>query len=109
MAVCDIFNTRAEKVGEIDLNDSLFNVEVNTGILHEVVCMQRANRRSGNACTRRVARSVVVVPNPGDRKEQDERGREAEHPRFGEEVALYLGLNLGIIVILCRKRLSDSL
>lgn len=52
MAVCDIFNTRAEKVGEIDLNDSLFNVEVNTGILHEVVCMQRANRRSGNACTK---------------------------------------------------------
>jgi large subunit ribosomal protein L4 len=52
MAVCDIFNTRAEKVGEIDLNDSLFNAEVNTGILHEVVCMQRANRRSGNACTK---------------------------------------------------------
>jgi len=52
MAVCDVLNTRAEKVGEIDLNDSLFNVEINTGILHEVVCMQRANRRSGNACTK---------------------------------------------------------
>ena len=52
MAVCDIFNIRAEKVGEIDLNDLLFNVEINTGILHEVVCMQRANRRSGNACTK---------------------------------------------------------
>ena len=52
MAVCDIYNTRAEKVGEIDLNDALFGVEVNTGILHEVVCMQRANRRSGNACTK---------------------------------------------------------
>lgn len=52
MAVCDILNIRAEKVGEIDLNDLLFNVEINTGILHEVVCMQRANRRSGNACTK---------------------------------------------------------
>jgi len=52
MAVCTVLNTRAEKVGEIELNDSLFNVEVNTGILHEVVCMQRANRRSGNACTK---------------------------------------------------------
>ncbi|ADW16966.1 LSU ribosomal protein L4P [Desulfobulbus propionicus DSM 2032] len=52
MATCDIYNTRAEKVGEIDLNESLFNLEVNTGILHEVVCMQRANRRSGNACTK---------------------------------------------------------
>lgn len=52
MAVCDVFNTQAEKIGEIDLNDTFFNVEVNSGILHEVVCMQRANRRSGNACTK---------------------------------------------------------
>lgn len=52
MAVCDVLNTRAEKVGEIDLNDALFNVEIKTGILHEVVCMQRANRRSGSACTK---------------------------------------------------------
>lgn len=52
MAVCDVLNTRAEKIGEIELNDLLFNVEVNTGILHEVVCMQRANRRNGNACTK---------------------------------------------------------
>jgi large subunit ribosomal protein L4 len=52
MAVCDVLNTQAEKVGEIDLNDELFAVEVKTGILHEVVCMQRANRRSGNACTK---------------------------------------------------------
>lgn len=52
MAICEILNTQAEKVGEIELNESVFNVEVNTGILHEVVCMQRANRRSGNACTK---------------------------------------------------------
>lgn len=52
MSVCEILNTQAEKVGEIELNDSVFNVEVNTGILHEMVCMQRANRRSGNACTK---------------------------------------------------------
>lgn len=52
MAVCDVLNTLAEKIGEIDLNDGLFGVEINTGVLHEVVCMQRANRRSGNACTK---------------------------------------------------------
>ena len=52
MSMCEILNIQAEKVGEIELNDSVFNVEVNTGILHEVVCMQRANRRSGNACTK---------------------------------------------------------
>ena len=52
MTVCDMNNTRAEKIGEINLNDAIFAVEVKTGILHEVVCMQRANRRSGNACTK---------------------------------------------------------
>ena len=52
MAVCEVLNSLAEKVGEIDLNDALLSVEVNTGILHEVVCMQRANQRSGNACTK---------------------------------------------------------
>jgi len=52
MAVCDVVNIHTDKVGEIDLIDSVFNVEVNVGILHEVVCMQRANRRSGNACTK---------------------------------------------------------
>lgn len=52
MAVCDVVNIHADKVGEVDLKDSVFNVEVNVGILHEVVCMQRANRRSGNACTK---------------------------------------------------------
>jgi large subunit ribosomal protein L4 len=52
MAVCDVLNILAEKVGEVELNDSLFNVEIKTGILHEMICMQRANRRSGNACTK---------------------------------------------------------
>jgi large subunit ribosomal protein L4 len=52
MAVCDVVNSSAEKVGEIELNDALFNVEVNKSVLHEVVRMQRANRRAGTACTK---------------------------------------------------------
>lgn len=52
MAVCDVVNNLAEKVGEIDLKDDLFGVEVKEGILHDIVCMQRANRRSGNASTK---------------------------------------------------------
>lgn len=52
MAVCDVLNIKAEKVGEVSLDDALFNVEVNPGILHEVVCQQRAERRGGNASTK---------------------------------------------------------
>ena len=52
MAVCDVVNTSAEKVAEIEVNDELFAVEVKPAILHDVVCMQRANRRGGNASTK---------------------------------------------------------
>ena len=52
MAVCDIVNNLAEKVGELELNDQLFSVEVNESVLHDVVVMQRANRRQGTASTK---------------------------------------------------------
>lgn len=52
MAVTEVFNIKNEKVGEIDLNESLFNVEVKTHIIHDIVRMQLANRRGGNASTK---------------------------------------------------------
>lgn len=52
MAVATIVNTKNEKVGEIDLNDSLFGVEVKPYVLHDIVRMQRAKRRAGTACTK---------------------------------------------------------
>ena len=52
MAVCDVANNLAEKVGEVELKDDLFGVEVKESILHDIVVMQRANRRSGTACTK---------------------------------------------------------
>lgn len=52
MAVCDVVNISAKKVGDIELKDELFSVEVQTGVLHDVVRMQRANRRQGSACTK---------------------------------------------------------
>lgn len=52
MAVCDVVNTSGQKIGDVELNDGLFAVEVQPGILHEVVCMQRANRRCGTASTK---------------------------------------------------------
>jgi large subunit ribosomal protein L4 len=52
MSTVNIVNTKNESVGEIDLNDEVFNREVKEHILHEVVRMQRAARRGGNACTK---------------------------------------------------------
>lgn len=52
MSTVNIVNTKNESVGEIELSDEVFNREVKEYILHEVVRMQRAARRSGNACTK---------------------------------------------------------
>ncbi|MEW6288710.1 MAG: 50S ribosomal protein L4 [Thermodesulfobacteriota bacterium] len=52
MAVTGIVNIKNEKVGEVELNDELFGVEVKPYLLHDIVKMQLANRRSGNACTK---------------------------------------------------------
>jgi large subunit ribosomal protein L4 len=52
MAVTGIVNIKNEKVGEVELKDDLFGVEVKPYILHDIVRMQLAGRRAGNACTK---------------------------------------------------------
>ncbi|MCB2180715.1 MAG: 50S ribosomal protein L4 [Desulfobulbaceae bacterium] len=52
MALAGILNLNNEKVGEVELNDALFGVEVKPYVLHDIVRMQLAKRRAGNACTK---------------------------------------------------------
>ncbi|MCK4840139.1 MAG: 50S ribosomal protein L4 [Desulfobulbaceae bacterium] len=52
MAVMEVKNIKNEKAGDVDLNDSIFGVKVKQHVIHDIVRMQRANRRSGNACTK---------------------------------------------------------
>jgi len=52
MAVTEVFNTDNKKVGEVELNDALFGLEVKQYVLHDVVKMQLANRRAGTASTK---------------------------------------------------------
>lgn len=52
MAVATIVNKNNDQIGEIELSDSLFGVEVKEHILHDIVKMQRAKKRAGTACTK---------------------------------------------------------
>ncbi|MEJ2688914.1 MAG: 50S ribosomal protein L4 [Deltaproteobacteria bacterium] len=52
MATTEIYNIKNEKIGEMELKEELFGVDVKPYILHDIVRMQLANRRSGNACTK---------------------------------------------------------
>lgn len=47
MAKLDVLNMSGEKVGEIQLNDSIFGAEVNKQVLHQVVVNYLANQRQG--------------------------------------------------------------
>jgi large subunit ribosomal protein L4 len=49
MAVVDVFNCKAEKVSQVELSEDIYNVEVKSCVLHEVVTMQLANRRAGTS------------------------------------------------------------
>jgi large subunit ribosomal protein L4 len=52
MAVAGVYNMDGEKVSEADLTDEVFDFPVKQHVLHEVVKMQMACRRSGNAATK---------------------------------------------------------
>lgn len=52
MAVVDVINVAGEKVSQAELPEDIFNVTVKNCVLHEVVKMQLANKRSGNACVK---------------------------------------------------------
>ena len=53
MPVVDVINNQGEKISKVELSDELFNVSVKKSVLHEVVTMQLAARRSGTATVKR--------------------------------------------------------
>jgi len=52
MAKADLLNIKAEKIGEIEIKDEVFNCEVKPHLIHDVIKMQLANRRRGTASTK---------------------------------------------------------
>lgn len=53
MAVIEVKNIKGEKVSEVEMPDGIFNIEPKKSVLHEVVCMQLAGKRSGTASVKR--------------------------------------------------------
>ncbi len=47
MPTVDLFNREGQKVGDMQLSDNVFAVEVNASVLHQVVVAQLANKRQG--------------------------------------------------------------
>lgn len=47
-----VYNIDHQQVGDIELNDNVFGVEVNGGLLHQAVVMQLASQRLGTHATK---------------------------------------------------------
>ena len=52
MPKVDLLNIEGKKVGDIELAESIFGVEVNTDVMHEVVVNYLANQRQGTGSTK---------------------------------------------------------
>jgi large subunit ribosomal protein L4 len=52
MAKADVFNIQGQKVGEVELSDSVWTADIKPYLMHDVVVMQLANRRRGTASTK---------------------------------------------------------
>lgn len=69
MATFDVYNMEKQKVGTIDLADSVFASEVNQNLIYEVAKMQQINRRRGTVGVKN--RSLV---SGGGRKPWKQKG-----------------------------------
>lgn len=52
MAKLDVFDIKKSKVGEIELDDAVFNGDVREYLIHEAVKIQLANRRAGTVAVK---------------------------------------------------------
>lgn len=64
MPKVDLYNMEGAKIGDIELNDSIFGAEVNEPVLHQVVVNYLANQRQGtqNTKTRTEVRGGGIKP-----------------------------------------------
>jgi len=52
MSVIDVQNIKGKQTSQVELADDVFSIPVKSSVLHEVVTMQLANRRSGTAAVK---------------------------------------------------------
>ena len=100
------YNQSGVKVGEIQLNDAVFGVEVNEAVMHQAVVRQLSNERLGTHATK--TRGMV---RGGGRKPWKQKGTGraragSSRPQSGSVAVLHLVHNLAAITKLCLVRLD---
>ena len=70
MAKLSVYNIEGNQVGEIELNDAVFGVEVNENLMHKAVVAQLAASRQGTQSAKTRSEVSGGGRKHGDRKEQ---------------------------------------
>jgi len=52
MAIAELIDIKGEKIGEVEIKDEVFDTEVKTHLMYDVVRMQLAKKRRGTASTK---------------------------------------------------------
>ena len=90
MANVKVYNMSGAEVGEIELNDAVFGVEINEHVMHLAVKQYLANQRQGTQSAKTRSEVSGGGRKPSDRKEQAVQDRVQSVLPSGKAAALYL-------------------
>ena len=89
MAKVAVYNMEGKEVDSIELNDSIFGVEINEHLVHMAVLQQLANNRHEHRKLRHVLKFAVAEENHGDRRELVMQDRDLQELHSGQAAELY--------------------
>ena len=108
MAKVALYNMDGKECGQIELKDEIFNVEVNTVVMHEVVVAHLANRRQGTQSAKTRAEVRAVEESRTVRRERDELVREVSVLPSGSAAVSFSRPNREIIPRRSTRRFAGS-
>ncbi|MCD8493483.1 MAG: 50S ribosomal protein L4 [Geovibrio sp.] len=108
MASFELVNVKNEKVGTVEINDSIITYPVKTSLMHEVVVMQLAGKRAGTHATLNRAKIEGGGKKPYKQKGTGRARAGSIKSPLCEAVRLFLVRNLGITLSLCLRKRSRT-
>lgn len=97
MASVKVYDIEGKEVETLELNDSIFGVEINEHLMHLAVVGQLAIAVRVHRAQRLVLKYQVVEESHGDRKEQVMQDRVQQDLHSGQVAELYLHQSQEII------------
>ena len=104
MPTVDVVDLTNAKVGEVELADAVFGVEVNEALIYEAVRNYRAGLRAGTHSTRCAAACADRARNCGSRRVPAGRAWVPCAARFGGMAVRFTDRNRAIIHMIFRAR-----